>query len=285
MVSLSDLSFAIYDISTGQVHSVDPSRDEKISQGTIERGFSEKATELLYGHHFRWHIEQINQRRKRNRLKYALERDNPTRDHVSDLPAELKQVLTRQLIEHTEVQSDHEALQAASIDGIPDFLACSPGDTTDFHFIEAKRGGESLQRTQVEWFQEFDFFPTRIVYVFDEAVDRDQFVASNSLERLLEGAEKKSSVDSMSERQELPTEEIARRIATLEVGDKVVFNNRKKPVEVVDIDIPREVRGREEKGVEIATPSGNRYLLSETGEFFVEKDNRRKLKWLRRVTE
>lgn len=285
MVRISDVSFAIFDAGSGQVETVDPDEGIEIPQGSVERGFSEKATELLYKHHFDWHVEQINQRRKSGRLRYALGVDERDRSRSWEMPSDFGDYVVRLLRENTDTDSDVEALQRASIDGIPDFITCSSTDYREFQFVEAKRGTESLQQTQVEWFEQFDFFTSKIAYVFDEPADRDQFVAANTLSDLFGSAHHQPAVADIGGRQELSSNEIADRVATLEVGDWVVLNERKQPLEVVATDVVRDVRDDDEPGVAVMSSSGNRYLLSASGEFFVEKDNRRNLKWVQRVSE
>lgn len=285
MKILSDLSYAIYDVSSGEVECIDPTVEKKIPQGDIERGFAEKATELLYKYHFDWDIEQINQRRKSDRLRYALGINERYRSRSWDLPEEIADQILHILRERTDADSDEEALDIASIDGIPDFLACNRRNYSEFQFVEAKRGDELLQRTQVEWFRRFDFFTGKIAYVFDRPDNRDSFVKDHSLTDLFQTADGRPTIEDFDGRQELSAEELGRRVAELEVGDWVIFNERKKPIEVVGVEVTREVRGSEEFGVELVSSRGNRYLLSETGEFFVEKDNRRKLKWVQCVSE
>lgn len=281
MVSLNDLSFAIYDASTGDVATIDPQEQTTIPQGTIERGFAEKATEFLYEYHLDWGIEQINQRRKADRLTYALGIHRRSRGW--DMPEGFGKRVVQTLREHTDAESDRKAIRAASVDGIPDFIACNRRNIEEFQFVEAKRRQEHLQQTQVDWLREFDFFNIKIVYVFDQASLRDSFVEDNSLKDLYDGAARSRRVDQMDGRQELRTAEIAQRIGELTPGDSVMFNKRKRPVEVIGVNVKREVRGSVENGVEVVTPNGHRYLLSETGEFYVEKDNRRKLNWVQRV--
>lgn len=285
MVVLSDLSFAIYDASSGKVETVDPAVEKRIPQGTIERGFAEKATELLYRHHFDWRVEKINQRRRSNRLSYALGIGDNNRSRSWDMPEGLGDYVLQLLRKNTDAESDDEALSIASVDGIPDFLVCNRSNIQEFQFVEAKREDELLQQTQSDWFTRFDFFTIKIMYVFDRPTDRDSFVENHSLSDLYQSAARQPTVEDIDDRQELSPSEIAQRVTEMEVGDWVVFNERKKPLEVGGVDVPREVRGSEERGVELISPKGNRYLLSDSGEFFVEKDNRRKLKWVRKVSK
>lgn len=285
MVVLSDLSFAIYDASSGKVETVDPTVEKRIPQGTIERGFAEKATELLYRHHFDWRVEKINQRRRSTRLSYALGIDDNNRSRSWDMPEGLGDYVLQLLRKNTDAESDDEALSIASVDGIPDFLVCNRRNIQEFQFVEAKREDELLQQTQSDWFTRFDFLTIKIMYVFDRPTDRDSFVENHSLSDLYQSAAQQPTVEDIDDRQELSPSEIAQRVTEMEVGDWVVFNERKKPLEVVGVDVPREVRGSEERGVELISLKGNRYLLSDSGEFFVEKDNRRKLKWVRKVSK
>ncbi|MFA9504913.1 hypothetical protein ACERIM_19325 [Natrinema sp. H-ect1] len=201
------------------------------------------------------------------------------------MPEDLADRVLEVLREHTGVDTDTEALETASIDGIPDFLICDRSDVLEFQFIEAKRQNEHLQQTQVGWFRQFNFFTNKIVYAFDQPADRDRFVETHSLTELFQSADHRQTVEEIKNRQELSPNELTQRVAELTVGDWVVFNERKKPMEVVGVDVAREVRGSEERGVELISPKRNRYLLSESGEFFVEKDNRRNLKWVSKVAK
>lgn len=280
---MDELSFAIYDVSTGEVEPVDPGTSKEIVHADIERGFAEKATRSLYRHHFGHRVEDINQRRKGGRLEYALGIDESYRSQSWEMPAELGERVLGLIQDNLDVDSQNEASRIASVDGIPDILTCVPEDHHDFRFVEAKRGREKLLQSQVDWFRKFDFLPIRIVYVFNQATACERFVQENSLEELLAEAGEPQNLNMMEGRGELTDEEIARRVAGYEVGDRVTFNDRKTPLEVVGADDEVwKVRGSEETGVELVSTKGNKYLLSDSGEFFVEKENRRDLKWVSR---
>lgn len=285
MKQLDDLSFAICDISTEEIKKVDPDQSKEIPHPGMERGFAEKATTYLYEHQFNYAVENINQRRKRNRLKYALGIDETNRSQSWDMPAELGEHVVQLLQDHLDVRSGKKALQTASVDGIPDLLACRRDNYRDFQFIEAKRGRENLLQSQVDWFDKFDFFTIKIAFVFDSQDRREVFIDEYDMKDLRARAGKVKNLEDMEDRVKLSNAEIATRLENLAVGDRITFNERAKPLEVVETDKTWVVRGEEESGIELRSGSGNRYLLTHSGDSYIEKENRRPLNWVPRIDE
>ena len=285
MKQLDDLSFAICDVSTEEIKKVDPDQSKEIPHPGMERGFAEKATTYLYEHQFNYAVENINQRRKRNRLKYALGIDETNRSQSWDMPAELGEHVVQLLQDHLDVRSGKKALQTASVDGIPDLLACRRDNYRDFQFIEAKRGRENLLQSQVDWFDKFDFFTIKIAFVFDSQDRCEVFIDEYDMKDLRARAGKVKNLEDMEDRVKLSNAEIATRLENLAVGDRITFNERAKPLEVVETDKTWVVRGEEESGVELRSGSGNRYLLTHSGDSYIEKENRRPLNWVPRIDE
>lgn len=285
MPVLNDASFAIYDASNGMKDAVDPPEETKIFHPNKGRGYSEKALETLYKHHYGHQVEQINQRRKGDRLKYALGIDESNRSWAWDMPEGLGKTVLERIRDNLPVDSDKTALQFASVNGIPDFITCKKTDPTSFQFVEAKRKQENLNVSQVEWFKKFDFFTIKIAYVFDKEQKRDSFIEENTLEDLLDSAAPGTKLEQMEDRQVLSNDEIARRLQELKVGDKVMFNKRKTPLEVIGKDVTKEVRGSTMHGVQVESIKGNKYILSNKGDKYLKINNRLELKWVEKVTD
>ncbi|MFP9191135.1 hypothetical protein ACLI4Q_05655 [Natrialbaceae archaeon A-CW1-1] len=95
-------------------------------------------------------------------------------------------------------------------------------------------------------------------------------------------------IPSEYERPALSPSELSARIKALEVGDKVVFQDRKNPLEVVE----HNAEGKNIVGVKIKSsfegkgPRGVYYILSYDGEYFQSSSAnfRRSLDWVMNVT-
>jgi hypothetical protein len=73
--------------------------------------------------------------------------------------------------------------------------------------------------------------------------------------------------------------EIASVISDLEVGDRVLFNDRKTPLTVVEKDVTEQVMTKEVTGVKVSL-GGSSKVLSSDGMWYTGSTYRRKLWWI-----
>lgn len=92
-------------------------------------------------------------------------------------------------------------------------------------------------------------------------------------------------IPEVSQREELTEDEIAEVIDGLRIGDWILFNDRKEPLEVTDLDAQGRVSiGESLSGVEVEGRS-TRYILSPEERMYHSKSGivRRSLHWIQKI--
>lgn len=90
---------------------------------------------------------------------------------------------------------------------------------------------------------------------------------------------------SLVERPDLPAVEIAARLSDVYPGDQLVFNDRVEPCTVVETGVTSSGSGGKLTGVRVETSQGKRYLLSDEGNWYRGSLYRRKLEWVKIVSD
>ena len=276
-ILLCDLSFALYDVRSGSVETFDPLSEKKITYGSLSRGDAEYAATGLYSE-IDYYARDINHKNS-SPLKTALgievvyQGGSYKRTELTGVRTIIRELTIR----HTSAVTEADAFDQIDINGRPDLLVRRKDDPTDFHFVEVKKPHERLHKNQVDWITRFDFLPVQIAKVFESSEARDAYVSDYSLNDILSNIRRESKID---ERPELPADEIADRISTVDVGDEIYFNKWKSPYLVLETGVTSSGSGEDITGVKVRSSKGNEFVLSEKGDWYRDGHFRRDLWWV-----
>lgn len=279
MTQLDELSFLQISYDNGEFEALDSDASVVIPSGYENRQFAENAVTRLF-QNSGLRVRNVDQRWK-SPLRHALGIDDFYSSHDSSpaVPSNVTTDLRRVIQKNLPSREGDEPLDIVDINGIPDLLVFDEDDSSNYFFAEVKYGYERLSVVQIEWFDRFDFFDVRIVIVFDDESTRRKFEHGYSLERILSEATRKETFVDMDDRYEMGPEDIADILATLEVGDRLLFNERKQPLTVVETE--STITGKATlRGVELRSDRGKTYLLSEDGNHYLDPWNKRELRWV-----
>jgi hypothetical protein len=276
-VYLNELSFAVYNIETGEVKTFDSDSDRRAFYEPLPEGGAEDAVSILYEDTLEWEALNINHKRLPNALKYALGFDEHYEfpSNAPDIPQSLVASIRSSIEQNVSDDSTESGLDIIEIDGIPDLLVYSKDTPSKFEFVEVKAPPEDLQDSQRKWLDRFDFLPRKIACMFTDEGSRQRFIENESFERLLE-----KPVDEKNQRTEMDSMEIASILKDVEVGDQLLFNDRKQPLTVVNENATAETFSHEVTGVKVSSRRGKNMVLSRDGEWFVGSMYRRSLWWV-----
>ena len=273
-VLLSELSFAVYDLETEETETFDPENDIKNHLHGNQDGAAERAVSRLYEDVLGWKASNINHK-ENDCLKNVLGIDNQyeSPENTPSAPSSLVESIKSDVQEY--YSGEEHPLDLLEINGIPDLLVYSGVSPEKYAFIEVKNPPEPLRIDQKNWFDRFDYLPRKIACMFSSVERRDRFVERNSFRELLNNPTKDEDLD----RAEMSPKEIASVISDLEVGDRVLFNDRKTPLTVVEKDVTEQVMTKEVTGVKVSL-GGSSKVLSSDGMWYTGSTYRRKLWWI-----
>lgn len=273
-VELGDLSFAVYDLDTEEVEKYDPESDTKNHLGGGARGAAERAVARLYEEVLDWEASNINHRENTG-LKNILDAGAgyDLLDETQDARSTLIDHIESDVIEH--ISDGQNPLDVLDDTGIPDLLVYSRSDPERYAFVEVKKPPESLRMSQKNWFTRFDYLPRKIACMFESVEHRDRFVQENSVEDLLENVVEEEELD----RPDMTPEEIASVLAEIDVGDELLFNDRKESYTVVEKGVTVQVLSKEITGVKVSS-GRSRTVLSSDGKWYRGSMYRRSLDWV-----
>jgi len=264
-IRLNDLSFAVYDVRSSDVGRFDPASETVVTyHDSLREGKAEYAVSELYNH-LGYRVRDINHK-ENHALKRALgiEGVMPRWAREKEELTEVMELMKDLIIQHTDVNSSAEALDLVDTAGIPDLLIQNQSILQEFSFVEVKKESEQLQSSQAKWIEQFNFLPVKIAVVFRTQSRREDFIRKNSAEDLLQ----KANTRNTEERPELPSDEIANRLANVQEGDQILFNERKKPLTVIDTQVVSSGSGPDITGIKVISSQGNTYVLSENGDMY-----------------
>ncbi|WP_109745689.1 VRR-NUC domain-containing protein [Salinigranum rubrum] len=262
--TLSDLSFAVYEIESGDVDTYDPIDDSWVWHGNPIQGDAERAVERLFETTLGYGVRNIDHKQKyplQNAL--GLKLNHSRRSFISYPPEWVPEYLTNEIVSKSSSVGDADPLDLVERDGIPDLLVYTKESPHECTLVEVKMPPETFEPTQIEWFKQFPFLDIRVACVFESQNQRDQFISSYTVEKLLQNVAQEAP-----DRPELPPSELRDVIEQVEVGDRILFNERQSPYTVVSTDATRSTNQREVSGIEVQSRNGNTYVLSEAGDWY-----------------
>lgn len=279
---LNDLYFAVYDFGINDIQTFDPTNQKKVTYGCLGRGDAEKATAVLFEEVLDYQVKNIDHKRD-SPLQYALKpsRFTESNRHPPDTPDWLWDSIQESVEQNI---SNSEPLETIDIVGSPDFLVFGNNDRQRFQFVEVKKPPESLGENQIEWIDRFGFFDIKVSCVFKSQRERDRFVSDNRFSEIIKKARQRSESNEDDTRPVLSPNEISSRLKEAEKGDKILFNDRKEPLTVIDKNITQSGSGGTMTGIKVKSARGKSYLLSENGDW-VRGAWRRSLSWVKILTK
>lgn len=275
-VHMDELSFAVFDVGTREVETFDPDSDRRAFYEPLPEGGAEGAVSILYEDTFKWATLNIDHKRLPTALKYALgfEDQYEFPSNCPDIPESLVKSIQSAIEQNCSDDLTESGLDVIDVVGIPDLLVYSKENPSRFEFVEVKSPPEDLLDSQRKWLDRFDFLPRKIMCVFQDSGYRDRFVREQSFGALLE-----KSVEENDPRPEMDSREIASVLEDVEVGDRLLFNDRRQPLTVVEKDATEDTLGHEITGVKVSSSRGSSMVLSRDGEWFTSM-YRRSLWWV-----
>lgn len=280
MPRLDQLYFLEMDLDDGSSRQITSEEPIDVSGEHRNRQLAENAVASVYETHG-MRVRNIDHLR-RSPIKHALGEGELHRRHpetTPDIPSALPRAIRRTIQANEPSPPDGDALHLIDRAGIPDLLVFDADEPRDFMLAEVKFESERLLKSQVEWFDRFEYFDVRVVIVFTDQQRLEDYRTGLDIEQLLTDVATGGRFEDMDERRPMSAEEIAQVLETVETGDALLFNERKEPLTVIAVD--ETMTGKATlTGVKLKSQRGKEYLLSNEGDAYLDPWNKRELKWV-----
>lgn len=280
MPRLDQLHFLEVNLDDGSRRHITAEEPIEVSGVHRNRQLAENAVATVYEAHGMQvrNIEHLRKSPIRHALgDGALHRKHP--ETTPDIASELPETIRRTIQENERSLPDGDALNLIDRNGIPDLLVFDASEPSDFMFAEVKFESERLLKSQVQWFDRFDYLDIRVVVVFTDQGRLEDYRTGFNIDQLLTDVATGSRFEDMDERRPMSAKEIAQVLETVEPGDELLFNERKEPLTVIAVD--ETMTGKATlTGVKLKSQRGKEYLLSKDGDAYLDPWNKRELKWV-----
>lgn len=271
MHNLNDFAFAIYELTSKQSEALNPGTQATIYGGRDNRGLAENAVKALLSVHLDYSVCEIDHRRAYPlRHGLGIDKFHRTRGLPQEAPPEIINRIEKKVKESIEEEPPVDSLGLLEREGIPDLMAWQDDDAEPI-FVEVKFQDESLHQAQIDWFSQFDFFDRWVAIVFESTNTRDKYIRNTTVDELLD-----SNEDEEDDPESMTQSQISDRLAVIEKGDRIRFNEFTTPLKVTGTDVTKEGK-RTLTGVEVKSVHGKRYVLSNEGDYYLDPWQPRRL--------
>jgi hypothetical protein len=268
-MSLRNYFLIEYDVRRGTKVEIDIQSDERPIYSSNNLGMNEHIVHGYYENVLDKHVENLYHKQD-DRVRRAILK--------SDIPNQTIDSLENEIQDSLDCT---DPLSAVSEPGTPDLFICDKAEPGDYQFVEVKGPNEKFTKHQKTWIPKFDFLPVKVAYVYD---NRDLWQQHCKIDFSKKYSNAISQPDSVAdgERQEMSSREIADILSTVETGDRIRFNKRKRFLEVTDTEASMNAYSKKVTGVKLIGTQNTEYVLSKNGDWFTNGGYRRSLNWVER---